>query len=190
MKKIGILGSSFNPPTLAHQDVLIQAQEQFDLILLIPSVAHAFGKKMAPLSLRMTLLRLFWMQLNMSCPVKIFNIESAIYSICPKRPVYTYDVLNALEDYYSIWPEPFSLTFIMGPDNATQAQWQQFHRYRDIELKWAFFVAQERLAIHSSHVRQVFHETEDKNARYTKLLKLVPKPIALYLIQNPIYSKI
>ena len=45
MKKIAIFGSAFNPPSLGHKSV-IESLSHFDLVLLEPSIAHAWGKNM------------------------------------------------------------------------------------------------------------------------------------------------
>ncbi|MDF4536048.1 nicotinate-nicotinamide nucleotide adenylyltransferase, partial [Vibrio parahaemolyticus] len=51
MKKIAVFGSAFNPPTLGHKSI-IDSLGHFDLILLVPSIAHAWGKTMLDYELR------------------------------------------------------------------------------------------------------------------------------------------
>lgn len=58
MKKIAVFGSAFNPPTLGHKSI-IDSLGHFDLILLVPSIAHAWGKTMLDYELRSQLVDQF-----------------------------------------------------------------------------------------------------------------------------------
>jgi nicotinate-nucleotide adenylyltransferase len=189
MKKIGVFGSSFNPPTLGHRDVILQAATQFDEILLVPSVAHAFQKKMIPIPHRLNMIRLFIESQPFNIPVKIFNIEISIQERNGKhKPVYTFDMMSALTEYYQLLHKAVELHFILGPDNATPAIWQKFYRYKDIEKKWPLFVATEKLPIHSSAVRKLI-QTESNQALLTEQLNLlVGEHIARYILRHQLFT--
>ena len=189
MKKIGVFGSSFNPPTLGHQDVIEQAVPQFDQILLVPSIAHAFGKIMASLQDRLEMIRLFIESSPHAKQLKIFNIEETIadqYSN-KNRPIYTYDVLMALTDFFALRHEAVQLHFMLGPDNAATKTWHQFYRYQDIEKKWPLFIAQERLHIRATDIRKIVKSQTNPDALIQKLIPLTGEPIARYITRHALY---
>ncbi len=58
MTKIAVFGSAFNPPSLGHKSV-IESLSHFDLILLVPSISHAWGKQMLSYEIRCELIDAF-----------------------------------------------------------------------------------------------------------------------------------
>lgn len=192
MTRIGVFGASFNPPTRGHEDVVNQALAHFDEVLLVPSLAHPFGKTAIPLHHRLEMLRLFvepWQQKNPPDIVKIFNIEALIQAMDPqKQKIYTYDVLSELDVIYRAIQRQYSLHFILGPDNAAPDVWKKFYRYNDIETQWGIFIATENVAVHSTLVRKLIaNSTEDKQTLQTELIQMVSEPIANYILQNSLY---
>src|SRR5579872_6692796 len=112
MRRIGVLGASFNPPTKGHADVISQALEFFDEILLVPSLSHAFEKKLIPLNYRLEMLRLFLEQWPTHHNIKVVDIESImLYLQQQPRPIYTYDVLHVLNAVYESDQLPFEMHF-------------------------------------------------------------------------------
>lgn len=193
VKKIGVLGASFNPPTRGHEDVLKQALIEFDEILLVPSIAHPFEKKAIALGDRLAMLELFiapW-QTNDKKVIKIFNIEPVIQANNPQQnKVYTFDVLSAIESYYHSQNEAVRLQFIVGPDNASPLVWQKFYRHEEIEKRWGIWVAKEQLPIHSTMVRDFIAKSMlNQNQLKTALQQWVSEPIANYIIQHDLYKK-
>lgn len=86
-KKIGILGSAFNPPTLGHLDVLEQARQQFDLILLVPSAAHAFSKPMLSFHHRVAMCQQLVHSVQLpQCQLEVSEIEQEMLQIIPESP--------------------------------------------------------------------------------------------------------
>ncbi|MCS5712458.1 adenylyltransferase/cytidyltransferase family protein [Candidatus Berkiella aquae] len=192
MQRIGIMGASFNPPTLGHQSVIEQACHDFDEILLVPSVLHAFKKSLSPLENRLDMLKLLIeneLSVDEQHRVMIFNIEPHIQSKHPKQPfVYTYDVLETIETLYSKH-QSAQIQFIVGPDLAVPEVWQRFYRYQDIEARWPLYVVKEKVAIHSTMVREVIQQFYKKRSELKKhLVELVGTSIADYILQYHLYT--
>ncbi len=183
MADIGVFGSVFDPPTLGHLDVLEQAAGHFDHIILVPSAAHAFSKQPLPFVQRLNLLRCFAKYIELpGCTLEVSEIENALLHQHPDKPVYTFDVLVALE---SVHPED-NLSFIRGPDNAAPEIWQCFYRYEEIEARWSLFTAVERVTARSSQVRQVLQDNAWNNSHGIRELDtlLTPEVRDLILAQE------
>ncbi|MGI9277913.1 MAG: adenylyltransferase/cytidyltransferase family protein [Endozoicomonas sp.] len=151
--KIGVFGSAFNPPTLGHLDVLKQAAGAFEKILLVPSASHAFAKTLLPFSDRAEMLKLFLADAGtLECEVEICELEMELLRRQPDKPVYTFDLMQELEEHY---PDNTRIGFIRGPDNADPETWRRFYRAREIEQRWMIFTADERMPIRSSTVREL-----------------------------------
>ena len=151
--KIGVFGSAFNPPTLGHLDVLRQAAEAFERILLVPSASHAFAKELLPFSCRLEMLKLFLAEAgSLQCEVEICELEAELLRRQSDKPVYTFDLMQELEGHY---PDNTRLGFIRGPDNADPETWQRFYKAQEIEQCWKIFTADERMLVRSSTVREL-----------------------------------
>lgn len=192
MTRIGVFGASFNPPTRGHEDVVNQALAHFDEVLLVPSLAHPFGKSSIAMPHRLEMLKLFvepWQQKIPPDRVKIFNVEVLIQARDPhKQKITTYDVLSELDVIYGAHQRQYSLHFILGPDNADPNVWKKFYRYTDIEKQWHIFVAKENTPIRSTSVRELISKLKhDKKTLLKALIEVVSEPIAHYILQNSLY---
>ncbi len=149
-QKIAVFGSAFNPPHRGHEDVMQQIQGFADLTLVVPSYCHAFGKNMMPYDLRVKMVEAMVEGATFCKPVIVSRIEADLAKQKKdKTPIYTYDVLNAIEQAY---PHT-QIYFIIGPDNADPKVWKHFHKAEDITERWNTWVAEERLAIRSTPIR-------------------------------------
>lgn len=178
------MGASFNPPTLGHASVIRQAYHDFDDILLVPSLLHAFQKSLAPIQHRLAMLNLLIeneLRQDEKKHVRIDNIEPDLLLLHPDRPfIYTFDVLSAIEDRYQKQNKEVSIQFIVGPDLALPAVWQRFYRFAEIEQRWSLYVVKEIVAIHSTMARAT---------KQQKLLAtLVGESIATYILQHHLYN--
>jgi len=192
MQRIGVLGASFNPPTIGHQDVINQALPFFDEILLVPSVSHPFRKVLAPIHHRLEMLKIFIENWQKSIvPIKIMNIEETMQkSRQEPGPIYTYDVLSALTELYQSYQKPFQIHFIIGPDIFSTEVWHKFHRYREIEEKWPLFIAKENIHVHSSLVREICVKyAKEPLLRRNELIHLVGKPMTDYIEWHGLYRE-
>ncbi len=181
--RIGVFGSAFDPPTLGHQDVLQQAAEHFDQVLLVPSASHAFNKKPRPFAIRLALLEVFAQNAEVETELVTCDIEIQLLQQQPDKPVYTFDLLEALEQKYQGAVE---LSFIRGPDNAAPVVWRRFYKADEIEQRWSVFTAKERLNIRSSTVRSILNSTM-ADGKHTLDHYLLPE-IAAYIHQHKLYQ--
>ncbi len=97
MSKIGLFGSSFNPPHLGHLAViqdLATHKDTFDEIWLVPVYAHAFAKNasLAPFKKRLTWLHAFLNDLSRD-NVRISTVERDLN----KTPSFTIDTVEHLK---------------------------------------------------------------------------------------------
>lgn len=184
--KIGVFGSAFNPPTLGHLDVLCQASEAFDLILLVPSASHAFAKKLLPFSDRVAMLQRFLKEVqSANCRFEICELEARLFKQSPDKPVYTFDLLEALEQQYKGQGQ---LGFIRGPDNVDPNTWLRFYKAEEIEQRWDLFNAQERLAVRSSYVRELIASVKPDDNRNKVLNGLLLPSVRDYIVANNLYQ--
>ncbi len=192
MQRIGVFGSSFNPPTLGHFNVLKQADNEFDLIVLVPSLAHAFHKAMIDISHRLKMLSIFvenWEAYSDKHNVQIENIEETLLNKKdPKAPIYTFDVLSALTKKYQEEGVDCAISFIIGPDNYKKEVWQKFYRYQEIEENWEIFVAKREVAVSSSLVRKIISSHKgDLSSLKEKLENLLDPKIMDYILEHHLY---
>ena len=181
--RIGVFGSAFDPPTLGHQDVLQQAASSFDKILLVPSASHAFNKKSLSLPVRIELLKRFAREAEVDCELEVSDLEADMLKENPDQPVYTFDLLERLEQVYNNEAE---FGFIRGPDNADPNVWRRFYKSFEIEQRWLIFTARERLQIRSSKVRSILESPEladDKN-----LDRFLLPSVRAYIQQHKLYQ--
>ncbi|EOE6053900.1 TPA: nicotinate-nicotinamide nucleotide adenylyltransferase [Vibrio cholerae] len=143
MKKIAVFGSAFNPPTLGHKSI-IDSLGHFDLVLLVPSIAHAWGKTMLEYELRSQLVDQFIQDIG-SNKVQRSDVEQALYA--PPEAVTTYAVLTRLQ---ALYPED-ELTFVIGPDNLLH--FGKFYKADEILQRWTVMACPERLPIRSTAIR-------------------------------------
>ena len=184
MQRIGVMGASFNPPTLGHASVIRQAYHEFDEILLVPSLLHAFQKTLAPIKHRLAMLNLLIeneLRFDEKKHVRIDNIEPDLLLLHPDRPfIYTFDVLSAIEERYRKQDKEVNIQFIVGPDVREPSVWQRFYRFADIEQRWPLYVVKEIVAIHSTMAR--------KTRQQALLAALVGESIATYILQHHLYD--
>lgn len=151
MGKIAVFGSAFNPPSLGHKSV-IESLAHFDKVLLLPSIAHAWGKQMLDYPSRCELVDAFIEDLCIN-NVERSTIEEQLHT--PGESVTTYAVLEALESRY----ENCELTFIMGPDNLLS--FSKFHKADEILSRWAVMACPEKVKVRSTDIRKALEHGND-----------------------------
>ncbi|UUM33061.1 nicotinate-nicotinamide nucleotide adenylyltransferase [Vibrio japonicus] len=151
MKKIAVFGSAFNPPTLGHKSV-IESLSHFDKVLLLPSIAHAWGKDMLDYDERCALVDAFISDLDVD-NVERSTIEEKLYQ--PGESVTTFAVLQALEAQC----EDCELTFVMGPDNLIN--FSKFYRAEEILKRWAVMACPEKVNVRSTDIRNALQIKAD-----------------------------
>ncbi|WP_099611073.1 nicotinate-nicotinamide nucleotide adenylyltransferase [Vibrio fujianensis] len=151
MEKIAVFGSAFNPPTIGHQSV-IESLTHFDRIVLVPSIAHAWGKEMVDYEVRCRLIEAFIADLSLP-QAQLATVEKELLQ--PGQSVTTYAVLSFLQ---AQWPEA-ELTFVIGPDNLFQ--FGQFYRAQDILQRWSVMACPEKIKVRSTDIRYAVQEKKD-----------------------------
>ena len=187
---IGIFGSAFDPPTLGHKDVLVQAAGVCHEIILVPSACHAFMKTPLPFDYRMHLVSVFINDiLNINCRISVSDVEKTLLKSYPDKPIYTYDLMNHLEKSLLQKQPDMKLLFIRGPDNAAPATWSRFYRYKDIETRWSLFNAKERICIRSSMVRKLLNSRLSDKDTLIKLKQYITPGVCSEIIEHSHYSQ-
>lgn len=152
MKSIGVFGSAFNPPHAGHLNVIEQGARVFDKIILVPSYCHAFGKVMLPFGLRLALTKALILGIELETEIEISTIEQDIAKHRDDgEPVYTFDVLSALQERHA----DCSIRFMLGPDNAKYETWSKFQRSEEIDKKWGAWIAKEQVFVRSTQIRSL-----------------------------------
>jgi nicotinate-nucleotide adenylyltransferase len=194
-KNIGILGSAFNPPHLGHKDVIQQVSQNFDEILLIPSFNHAFNKKMVSyqdrLCMTSMLAQSFYTGTDQTnkqlAPIITSSIEKELGSHTDS-PVYTFDVLNELEQRYLNSEIKPTLNFIIGPDNATEKTWSKFYKREEIVERWNLTIVSERIPVRSTVIRELIADSDTDAIFKSPLTKYLDKLIAEYIVNRQLYG--
>lgn len=126
MKRLVYFGSAFNPPHVGHIRCMqwLLARPDVTLVLAGPSKAHAFAKNMADFDARCTMTQDLLLHFGLPSNVQVSRIEQDLAK--DDKPVYTYDVLVALQ---ALYPD-HRIVFGLGPDNVEQ--FSRFYRYQDI----------------------------------------------------------
>lgn len=162
-EQIAIFGSAFNPPTLGHASVLARLTH-FDRVLLVPSFAHAWQKKMADFELRCEWLRLFVDELPQT-NLEMSTIEASLEN---GKAITTWKLLHALQNEY---PDA-ALTFVLGPDNFFN--FAQFYRADDILKQWTVLACPQTINIRSTTIRERIALQQDiSNLTTPRLAKLL-----------------
>ncbi|WP_168204106.1 nicotinate-nicotinamide nucleotide adenylyltransferase [Aliikangiella coralliicola] len=208
-KKIGIIGSAFNPPHLGHKDVIEQVYRDYDEILLVPSYKHPFGKIMAPFNDRLFMASMMaqsyhserFMHYEHITPILTSNIERDIYlkNSAKKnnkdkaknrdRPVYTYDVLAELEQRYKTSGIDADLTFVIGPDNASYETWNKFYKSEEILQRWNIRSVSERVPVHSSLIRELIADYPRPDFLFESRFKnYLDGLVARYIFNQKLYG--
>lgn len=162
--RVAILGGSFDPPTLGHQNVIEQlmttmpslTEGVIDEMLLIPSASHAFGKNLTPLPVRIGLLERFLADLvdihpGLQSKIRILNIEPDLLALHSTGYVYTYDVLEKVEALYTAILH--ELYFVIGPDLARPEVFSRFYRAEELKKKWKIIAVEQLRSVRSTEVR-------------------------------------
>ncbi len=151
MKKIAVFGSAFNPPSLGHKSV-IESLNHFDLVLLEPSIAHAWGKNMLDYPIRCKLVDAFIKDMGLS-NVQRSDLEQTLYQ--PGQSVTTFALLEKTQEIHT----QADITFVIGPDNFFK--FAKFYKAEEIMERWTVMACPERVKIRSTDIRNALLEGND-----------------------------
>ncbi|HCH00350.1 MAG TPA: nicotinate-nicotinamide nucleotide adenylyltransferase [Vibrio sp.] len=173
---IAIFGSAFNPPSLGHKSVL-ERLKHYDLVLLVPSIAHAWGKDMLEYSARCEMVEAFIRDAKLE-NLQISNVEAEILQSNVEeqgQSVTTYAVMTALQERY---PQS-QLTFVLGPDNFLN--FGKFYKADEITTKWSILACPETLPVRSTQIRQ-------RLANHQSIDDLTTPSVEIYIQEHKLYS--
>lgn len=152
--EIAIFGSAFNPPSLGHLSVL-ERLVHFDKVLLVPSIAHAWGKDMLSFSLRCKLVEAFiedLVQENIEAFWGEFELQHQLAKekkqTLEQTSVTTFDLLSHVQAQY---PNA-NLTFVLGPDNLLN--FSKFYNSELILKRWQILMCPETVQVRSTMIRE------------------------------------
>lgn len=182
--KIAVFGSAFNPPHRGHMDVIEQLKPKFDKVLLIPSAAHAFGKKPVDIECRSKMLELILGDYFANDPkIEVSLVEfDMVNNSEDDKPVYSYDLLQYLNQETAA-----EYHLVIGPDNAASETWQKFYKHKEIENEFAITVVDERRKIRSTEIRELLGliaEDKTKRSLHNKLENFVGRSQCKFIIEN------
>lgn len=187
--QVGVFGSSLNPPTMGHINVLEQSLSHFARVFVIPARKHAFHKALIPIHHRMNMLGLALQSMDNENQqrIEVLDIESKLLTDS-EQPIYTYDVLEALSNYCIQNNLDYQLSFIIGPDLAQPNTWQKFYRYQDIEKKWQIHIVEQEISARSEIVRAIIKKySGDLQKMKKELSQYVGDSVTDYIIEHKLY---
>jgi nicotinate-nucleotide adenylyltransferase len=153
--KVGVFGSACNPPHIGHADVIQQALNVFDRVIVIPSYVHPFGKVMAPYDIRLSMVKAMADELDGGARVVVSDIERIMYEgrveAGNPSPVFTYHLLCELD---RLNPEN-NHVFIASHDILAPEIWSKFNFGDEIKSHWGVWEAKEQIKVRSTMIRQM-----------------------------------
>lgn len=172
--KIAYFGFAANPPHYGHLEIVEWLAERYDLVLVGPAAAHAFGKILPPLATRMQLCEA-WLSYAHMDNIQLTDIEGQLVG---DSMVFSYTVLAELRKQY---PDA-TIHLAVGPDNAVPETWTRFYRADDIMREFGRVIAPNMGDDkRSTRIRELLAS----NAPYEELIELVPRPVIDLLLTMP-----
>lgn len=188
MKKVGILGGTFNPPHTGHLVIaneVLHAQG-LDKIWLMPNQVPPHKSVTEPISNsdRLAMLELAIMD-NPDFRVETLELERT-------GPSYTYETMKILKDIY----KEHEFYFIIGGDMVEYLP--KWHKIDEL-LKMVKFVGVSRPSYHDQSEYEILHvETPQMNISSSMIRKrvkagksiryLLPEPVRAYIEEHGLYG--
>lgn len=152
---------------------MIDSLAHFDKILLVPSIAHAWGKEMLDFDTRCQLVNAFISDLSLD-QVELSLIEKSLFT--PGESVTTFAVLNELQKLH----RDAELTFVIGPDNFFK--FSSFYKSDEITEQWSVMACPEKVKIRSTDIRNALISGSDVSKLSTKSVTKMLQDSGLYTI--------
>lgn len=126
--KIALFGGSFNPPHISHQMICFYLLEykQFDLVYLIPTYDHPFGKDLISFEDRWKMCVFLCESFNGK--VRVSSVESCLANECGGKN-YTIDTIR---HFVSNYPND-KFTLVIGSDILKDLdKWKEFNKIENL----------------------------------------------------------
>lgn len=185
--KLGFFGGSFNPPTIAHYNLINQAQKQynFDKVYFVPVNDYYKKTNLISIDTRIEMLKLLCQNDKY---INVLDIEKQI-----NQKLDAIDIFKILEEKY----KTDEIYFFIGEDNYkkmhTWKNYDELQKYKyiifqrndskelEINQKNIIYMKNsENLKISSTRIREKLVKNED-------ISNLVTKEIEEYIRKNKLY---
>jgi nicotinate-nucleotide adenylyltransferase len=172
MTRYAMYGGSFDPIHTGHLSVVERAMALGYQTLVVPAYRHAFGKQSEAFEHRVRMCELALQDHHLQRQARVCTIEQAL-DRAADAPIYTYDVLCALQSHLHHPP-----CLLVGPDIAEE--WTRWYRHATIDREFGRVSMSMTLAIRSSTLRQQLQEGVELNALASYLTPSVRDYIAAH----------
>jgi nicotinate-nucleotide adenylyltransferase len=182
---LAVFGGAFNPPHQGHLNCVksLLMSDSIDHVLVVPSAAHPFGKKMLPMKHRMAMLKALFSVWHASdqSDLTLSDLEANMKKNLPKegdQSVYSYDVLKEVQKAYP----NHRVVLAVGEDNVEQLP--KFYKATEIEKEFGVLAIKEHEnCAHSTVIREKVKENRNQWE------KDVGASVAKYIKEHGLYSK-
>lgn len=184
--KLGFFGGSFNPPTIAHYNLINQALNdyKFDIVYFVPVNNYYQKPNLLPIEKRIEMLKL----ICQNNKIQVLDIEKNI-----EKKLNAIDIFKIIEENYS----NDEIVFFLGEDNYEKMHiwknYEELQKYqyivfqredkKEISIKQKniiYMKNSENLKISSTYIREKIKNKES-------ISNLVTKEVEEYILQNKLY---
>ncbi|HVW30859.1 MAG TPA: nicotinate-nicotinamide nucleotide adenylyltransferase [Polyangiaceae bacterium] len=184
---VAVFGGSFDPPHVGHVLAAAYALSTgpFDLVLVVPVLAHAFGKRLAPYEHRMAMTALAMKDLRRA---EVSDVEGTLGA--PSRTLKTVQHLGRAH------PD-WRMRLLLGAD--VHLERHEWLGYEELEkLAPPFLLGREGVEnaeapepvlpnISSTAVRQLLCATRGDRRESAELTRVVPRSVLDYIEEHGLY---
>ena len=186
--KIGFFGGAFNPPTIAHINLVKEALKEysFDAIYFVP--VNNFYKKqgLIDISQRIDMLNL---ECKNNSKMFVSEIEKEM-----NREFKANEIFEIIKETYSV----DDLYFLMGEDNYEKmSSWENYEKLK--EYKYLIFQRRENKALEIKNPNIIYMENKENLKISSSIIrnmirknqdieKYVSKDVKEYIIENNLYN--
>ncbi len=150
MTQYAMYGGSFDPIHTGHLSVVERTMTLGYQVLVVPAYRHAFGKRSEAFEHRVRMCELALRDHRLQTHAQVCTIEQTL-ARAEDAPIYTYDVLCALQAHLSHAP-----CLLVGPDIANE--WTRWYEHEAIDREFGRVSMSMTLSIRSSTLRQYLHD--------------------------------
>ena len=175
MTRHAVYGGSFDPIHYGHLSLIARAVALGYEVLVVPAYRHAFGKQSAPFCHRLQMCHLALQASGLSSQVRVCDIERRL-APADGTPVYTYDVLCALQQALQSVP-----CLLVGPD--IEAEWTRWYRHEEIDRTFGRLSLPMTRDIRSTDIRQRLHQGVALDALHA----CMPAAVCAYIADQGLY---
>lgn len=178
-KEIAIFGGSFNPPHIAHKEVLeyLAKKKEFDEVWMIPCYSHPFDKSLISFDDRLKMCELTVDGLDPK--IKVNSIEGELKAI----PSYTFDTIKELQKKYP----NYTWQIVVGSDCKEELnKWKNSDELK--KMASFYFIPRPGYEdspfqdIKSTKIRELIQKKKDYK-------QLVTPEVCSYIEKNNLYKK-